>query len=206
MKRTATLLGLLVLVACSSSSTPDAGAPAAPTLGTTIVDRMGRAGVNTALTDPFNDLGSATPPYTESAAKDHYNSISDPTQWSSNFKSWIESNIAILDGLDGVCGNQFIFNFMGSGAYSTLASVLVDDRLYVNTASGTCTTYLGVEANYVGVTNTDCGGRTPLENTIDETYSLLAIGALTGVTNGITSSGTATASLNVFPFLQPPPN
>ena len=203
MTRTLTVFGLLVLAACSSSTTPSTPPPA-PTLGTTIVDRMGRAGVNTALTDPFDTL---EPTYTEGAAKDAYNLVSSPSEWSTSFKSWIEGNLAILDGLDGVCGNQFIFGFMGSSAYSTLASGLVDDQLYLNTASGTCSTYLGVEANYVGaIPNHDCGGRTPLENTIDETYSLLAIGAPSGVTNGITSSATASASLTTFPFLPPPPN
>ncbi|MGO9830604.1 MAG: hypothetical protein ACLPJH_10725 [Myxococcaceae bacterium] len=206
MIRRLTVFVFLLLAACSSTTTPPTPPPA-PTLGTTIVDRMGRAGVNTALTDPFDTLGTASPPLTENAAKDLYNSISTPSQWSTNFKSWIEGNLAILDGLDGVCGNQFIFGFMGTSAYATLAGVLVDDQLYLNTASGTCSTYLGVEANYVGaIPNSDCGGRTPLENTIDETYSLLAVGAPSGVTSGITSSATATASLTAFPFLQPPPN
>ena len=47
-------------------------------------------------------------------------------------------------------------------------------------------------------------GRTPLENSIDVTYSLVAIGAFTGVTNGITSDADGTASLTVFPFLDRP--
>jgi hypothetical protein len=202
MTKTLSLLGVLVVAACNSPTAPNN--PPAPTLGTTIIDRMGRAAVNTALTDPFDTLGGATPPYTEPAAKDRYNAVSDSTQWSSNFKSWITGNLAILDGLDGVCGNQFIADFSGT-RYDTLATVLADDQLYLNTASGTCTTYLGVEANYVKVIlNNDCGGRTPLENTVDETYSLLAIGMTSGVTNGISSDTDHTASTTAFPFLQPP--
>ncbi len=67
-----------------------------------------------------------------------------------------------------------------------------------------CNQYLAVEANAIGIANTDCGGRTPLENTIDVTYSVVAVGALSGVTNGVTSDADGTASLTVFPFLDRP--
>ncbi len=195
--RSLPLLVALVLAACSSSP---ASNPPAPTLGTVITDRMGRAAVNTALTNPFDTVAGSSP----NAIKDAYNAVADPSLWSSTFKAHIKSNLAILDGLDGTCGNQFIADATAP-RYDTLASVLVDDQLYLNTASGTCTTYLGVEANAVGVIlNSYCGGRTPLENTIDETYSLLAIGAPSGVTNGILSDADATASLSVFPFLAAP--
>jgi hypothetical protein len=193
------LFGVLALAACSSSSTPSTPPPA-PTLGSTIADRMGRAAVNTALTNPFDTVtGSST-----NAVKDAYNAVSDPTLWSSMFKGYIKSNLAILDSLDTVCGNQLIADATGS-RYDTLAGVLVDDQLYLNTASGTCSIYLGVEANAVNaIPNSDCGGRTPLENTIDETYSLLAIGAPSGVTNGILSDADSTPSLSAFPFLGAP--
>ncbi len=199
MKNTrTTLLGVLVLAACSSSTTPTT--PAAPTLGTRIADRMGRAAVNTALTNPFDTVTGSSP----NAVKDAYNSVADPTMWSSMFKANIKSNLAILDGLDATCGNQLIADAT-SPRYDTLAGVLVDDQLYLNTASGTCQVYLGVEANAVNaIHNSDCGGRTPLENTIDETYSLLAIGMASGVTNGIISDTDHTASLSDFPFLQSP--
>jgi hypothetical protein len=200
MSRTLTLLAVLSLTACSSnSSNPN---PAAPTLGTTITDRMGRAAVNTALTNPFDTVAGSSP----NAVKDAYNAAVDPTMWSGMFKGYIQSNLAIFDGLDTVCGNQFLADAT-SPRYSTLAGVLVDDELYLNTASGTCQVYLGVEANAVNaIPNTDCGGRTPLENTIDETYSLLAIGQPSGVTNGITSHAGTAPSLTAFPFLGPPTN
>jgi len=122
------------------------------------------------------------------------------------FSSLIASNLAILDGLDGVCGNQL--NLAGptpvAGRYKALANILADDQLYVNTASGTCNQYLAVETTAIGIANTDCGGRTPLENSIDVTYSVVAVGALTGVTNGITSDADGTAALTVFPFLDRP--
>jgi hypothetical protein len=197
MIRSLGLLGALVLGACSSNSTNN---PSAPALGATIVDRMGRAAVNTALTNPFDTVPGSSP----NAVKDAYNAVVDPTAWSGLFKADIKSNLAILDGLDRNCGNQFIAD-ASSTRYDTLAGVLVDDQLYLNTASGTCGTYLGVEANAVNVIpNTDCGGRTPLENTIDETYSLLAIGATSGVTNGILADADSTPSLSAFPFLGAP--
>lgn len=201
MKRSLTLLGVLALAACGSSSTTPP--PVAPHLGAMIVDRMGRAAVNTALTNPFDTVAGSSP----NAVKDAYNAVADPTMWSSMFKGYIMSNLAIFDGLDTVCGNQFIAD-ASAPRYGTLASVLVDDELYLNTASGACSIYLGVEANAVNaIPNTDCGGRTPLENTIDETYSLLAIGKPSGVTNGIVSHvipPNTPASLSAFPFLPPP--
>jgi hypothetical protein len=54
------------------------------------------------------------------------------------------------------------------------------------------------------VAPTDCGGRTPLENTIDVTYSALVTGMASGVTNGITSSADGNANTTTFPFLGAP--
>jgi hypothetical protein len=57
-----------------------------------------------------------------------------------------------------------------------------------------------VEANATTIIpNTDCGGRTPLEDVIDETYSLLAIGATSGVSDGVALDSTVTT--DTFPFL-----
>jgi hypothetical protein len=181
--------------------------PAPPALGAQI-DRMGRPGVNTALTDPFDIVTTKT----EDAVKDAYNAEADPTKWAAEFQPWITTNLAILDALDtGAttgCGNQLLYDNTATGAakYAKLAGVLVDDRLYLNTklpAGGTlnCTQYLGVEANAVGVTNSDCGGRALSYDVIDTTYSVLAAGALTGVTDGVASDSTFTTT---FPFLAPP--
>jgi hypothetical protein len=192
---------LLALAACGSdngnnNNTP----PPVPTLGATQVDRMGRAGVNTALTDPF-DIETSTP----DQVKGGYNAARDPTQWGTQFKALIAKNLAILDSLDTVCGNQLLAGATAvAGRYDTLASVLADDRLYVRTDKTTCTTYLGVEANAVGIANNDCGGRTPLYNTIDVTYSALAIGAFSGVTNGFTSDSEGNPNATTFPFLGTP--
>ncbi len=119
--------------------------------------------------------------------------------------------LAVYDALDGKCGNHLVEGKQDGGpaeAYGTLAAVLTDDQIYVDTAVTTCKQYLAVELEAVGIIPAsaarDCGGRTPTENIIDETYSALAAGALTGVTNGITSKANGTANQTTFPFLGVP--
>lgn len=181
-----------------SCPTPPAGQPAEGPQ----IDRMGRAAINTALIGPFLDPGLGGP---RGALQDTYNGAAIPGQWNERFSHEIAANLAIYDGLDRTCGNQLLAgDTAAAGRYSALAGVLADDQLYVNTASGTCQIYLGVEGNAVGITNDDCGGRTPLEDTIDVSYSVLAVGALSGVTDGIDSDTDGTASLDDFPFYAPP--
>ena len=181
------------------------GNPPPPSLGAVQVDRAGRAGVTTALANPFFRESVAREQAEHDVILDDYNAASDPSKWVTEFSSLLETNLAVFDGLDGVCGNQLLADpAKGAGRYKALADVLADDQLYVNTASGTCNQYLAVEANALGIRNTDCGGRTPLENTIDITYSVLATGALTGVTNGLTKDADGTASITAFPFLDRP--
>ena len=194
LTKLAALLFMTVVPGCNDSSTPPP-----PALGVQI-DRIGRAGVNTALVDPFN-LNAAS----KGANQDAYNAAAVPSQWGSSFGGRIAANMAIFDGVDTVCGNQLLAGPAASaGRYDALAGILADDQLYLNTRSGTCGQYLAVEANAVGITNDDCGGRTPLEDTIDTTYSLLAAGVLAGVTDGVPIDGDGTASLTDFPFLDQP--
>ena len=201
MNRPLILAALVSVLAACGSDNGNNTPPPKPTLGATQIDRMGRAGVNTALTDPFDIVSGMTP----NQVKDSYNLLSDPSTWSTHFKGNIATNLAILDSLDTLCGNQLLAGPSAvAGRYDTLAGVLVDDRLYVRTDKTTCTTYLGVEANAVGLTNDDCGGRTPLYNTIDVTYSALAIGQFSGVTNGFTSDSEGNPNATTFPFLGPP--
>jgi hypothetical protein len=172
--------------------------PPPPALGAQI-ERMGRAAVNTALIGPFL-------PQTDRGAKqDAYNAASDPSSWGGMFAMEIASNLAIYDGIDAVCGNQLLAGTTTEpGRYDALAAVLADDELYVNTGSGTCETYFGVEANALGFSNSDCGGRTPLEDTIDVTYSALGTPSFGGVTDGIPSDADGTASASNFPFYDVP--
>jgi hypothetical protein len=181
------------------------GNPERPSISNDQIDRMGRAGVNTAVTNPFF---RASVPEEEEAHEeilDEYNAADDMSEWDDLFSEELATNLAILDALDTVCGNQLLAGpDPVEGRYDGLASVLADDQLYVNTESGDCQQYLAVEANFLGITNDDCGGRTPLEDTIDTTYSLLAAGALSGVTDGIPVDADGTASLTAFPFLDVP--
>ena len=188
----------------TGTQTSDAGIPAVPALGTQI-DRMGRAAVNTALNNEFGSVGgNAAMMASAGMAKDRYNFDRNPSDWPTNWVPTIEQSLAVFDGLDGVCGNQLAFGALGNPGYATLATVLANDTIWLNTASATCTTYLAVEANALGVTNTDCGGRGLLYNTIDVTFNALA-GTLSftnppgPVTNGITMPTSPPST--TFPFL-----
>lgn len=199
------LLVLALPVICGCNGGSDSNFPARPALSSTQIDRMGRAGVNTALTNPFYRESVAEELENHEIVVDEYNASSTRSQWAAEFAPEIAGNLAILDSLDTVCGNQLLAGSSATaGRYDTLANVLADDQLYVNTDSGTCGQYLAVEANAVGVTNSDCGGRTPLEDTIDTTYSVLAAGVLSGVGDGISADADGTASLTEFPFLAAP--
>lgn len=169
-----------------------------PTLGKQI-DRMGRPAINTAANNTFEADDAKA-----GIAKNAYNEASDPTQWAS-FATEISRNLAILDSLDTVCGNQLVADGMKNdpSRYATLSGVLADDRLYVNAAGASCTTYLAVEADFVGVKNTDCGGRTLSYDVIDASYTALATGKLDGsVGDGVPIS--ASAEGTQFPYMAAP--
>ena len=206
MNRTILTGAFALLVACGGSSNPSK-----PALGATQVDRMGRAAVNTALTNPFG----LVPSKTTDQSKDDYNAAKDPASWGASFKGEIQTHLAIFDGIDGNCGNQLAAGATVDGTrYAGLATVLADDQLYVATDKTTCGLYLAVEADAVGLApgNGDCGGRTPVEDTIKETYSLLVIGKPSGITDGLPTTGMTGfgadaeggANAIAFPFLGPP--
>ncbi len=203
---TLVLLTSTVLIACNGDSDgDDSGFPSPPRLSSTQIDRMGRAGVNTALTAPFFRESVPEEQEGHDVIADDYNAAGNSARWGDLFAPEIASNLAILDSLDTVCGNQLLAGTtVSANRYTALSEILADDKLYVNTASGSCAQYLAVEANAVGITNGDCGGRTPLEDSIDTTYSLLAAGALSGVDDGIPVDADGTASLTSFPFLATP--
>lgn len=183
--------------------------PAAPAIGGTQLDRMARAGVNTALTDPF---------FTDKTAhemkQDAYNKA--PVAMWSTFAAQFETALAVYDGLDGVCGNQpspAAGNPDGgaSSVYGPLAGVLANDQLLVDTRPSTCDSpgnYLAVEVAVItGGTPATCGGRTPLDSAIDITYAVLSGDLAGGVTDGVTKEADPaanSASLTAFPFLGAP--
>jgi hypothetical protein len=190
---------LAPLAACGDDDDEDDKPPPVPTLGT-MLERMGRPAINTALNNTFAADATAA-----GTAKDNYNKAA-VTAWSGNSTEFAK-NLAILDSLDTNCGNQLLAGTTATaGRYNTLAGVLADDKLYVNSASSTCTQYLAVEANAVNaVPNNDCGGRTLTYDVIDTSYSVLAVGALTGVGDDINSDPDGNIHSNTaFPFLAAP--
>ncbi len=174
------------------------GNPAAPALGSQI-DRFGRPAINTALNHTF-DVDAAK----KDAAKDAYNADKLAAKWSATYTPEFATNLAILDSLDTVCGNQaFAGNDPIAGRYNTLAGVLADDRVWVKTDATSCTTYLAVEANAtMFLPNGDCGGRKLAYDVIDESYSLLAIGMVAGVGDGIAADEDTNGA--AFPYLAAP--
>lgn len=205
-------------VGCGDDTTSSGGGmdmavsmfPAAPAIGGTQLDRMGRAGVNTALTDPF---------FTDKTAhemkQDAYNKAPE-SMWQS-FVPQFAASLGILDGLDGICGNQPLADAGGAdggsgGEYGTLASILANDQLLLATTVATCDptkNYLAVEIGVItNAAPASCGGRTPLDPAIDVTYAALSGGLLSGVsvTDGVSGEADtgASAQLTTFPFLGAP--
>jgi hypothetical protein len=212
-----------------------AGTP--PTLGPQI-DRMGRPAVNTALNALLNPVAADV-----TTQKDNYNHAADSTMWATTILNGsqtvvaeFKANLAVFDVLDqglatvpgAGCGNQLLYNGTAAGggaaaatSYDTLAGILADDRLYVDTSKGTCTRYLSLEvdAATAGATaHTDCGGRALSYDVMDFTYSVL-----TGGVNAFTTDMAKTPIVNdgggvtrvvahgdisdtTFPFLGPPTN
>ncbi|HEY2517749.1 MAG TPA: hypothetical protein VGI39_43065 [Polyangiaceae bacterium] len=196
-------------------TTPDTGTgsetgggnPAPPALGT-LVDRMARPAINTALNHAFD--GNAT---TAGAAKDAYNADTDAGGWVPAYSGQFAANLAILDSLDkgalandgGGCGNQpYADPDAGADRYKTLSSVLAADMLWLNTASTTCSQYLAVELNATNVmANTDCGGRALPYDVIQTTYSIVSGVGLTGFGSGV-SAVAAKTNGTTFPYLAAP--
>jgi hypothetical protein len=188
----------VALAGCSSDDDGGISDPPPPAVGAQI-ERMGRAAINTALIGPFLEQAQ------RGAMQDVFNAESDPASFA-DFAGEIAANLAIYDALDTVCGNQLLAGDEPvAGRYDALAGVLADDQLYVNTDSGTCEAYLAVEADFLGNTNDDCGGRTPLYDTIDVSYDVLS--GASGVTDGIPEDADDTdspSSSSSFPFYGEP--
>jgi hypothetical protein len=179
-----------------SGGADSGGTPPPPTLGAQ-VDRFGRPAVNTALNKTF------TADSTRDPARDGYNADNNLPGWVGAYKDEVARNLGIYDGLDQNCHNQvFHDDDAGAGRYDTLASVLADDRQWLNTGSTTCTTYLAVELNATNVSpNTDCGGRKLTYDVIDTTYSVVS--GTTGVGDGIAAVDAKTNG-TTFPYLANP--
>ena len=176
-----------------------AAIPAPPALGTQI-DRFGRPAINTALNAVFEPDADV-----RGTKKDEWNADSSPAEWSTKYKAEIAKNLAVLDALDGTCGNQIAAaEALTAARYDVLATVLANDRLWVKTDAEECTAYLAVEANAVGSENSDCGGRRLSYDAIDVSYSALAAGDPTGALVGDGVEADADTMGAAFPYLAAP--
>lgn len=191
--------GAIALLGCSGQSEGvhhDGGSldgapiPPPPALGAQI-DRMGRPLIGTAL------IGAFAAAQDQAAMRDAYNRAPDPAAWptamistSATIQAEMEHNLAVFDAFDiGVttitnagCGNAVRYQTPPMPAsYRVAAGLFVDDELFVDTAFTSCPIYLALEMQYattgVGTkAHTTCGGRTPSQDVIDLTYSMLAAG------------------------------
>jgi hypothetical protein len=126
---------------------------------------------------------------------------------SAQFIPEIQKGLALYDGFDGVCGNQLLAkNDVASTRYHALAVLLTDDRLWVNSASASCTQFFAVELARLTEQHAllnDCGGRTPNYNASNVWRSLLVKGTTSGVDDGL-DHDEHEPSATAFPFLAAP--
>lgn len=198
-------------VSCSFPQSCDANTgscanPAPPSLTSAPIDRMGRPGINTVLTNPFDQYrpqGGTTPTESGDTTRDRYNKDGTVTGWTATWVQAIKLNLAILNGLDGGnCSNQLAQTAAGAGMpYSFLAGVLANDALQVDTSKMSCNTYLAVESAALGTSNNECGGRTLSMDVIDTTFAYLVTGGSPPLSDGIAQG---TVPLTAFPFLTSP--
>jgi hypothetical protein len=176
------------------------------------IDRLGRGTINVAVTNPFDlDYTMQGAGATRDATRDAYNQDKDEMNWRTKWTPALKKTLAIYDGADTMCGNQFAAGMtVDMNRYNTLAGALADDRLYLNTDSGVCNQYLGVELNALGVANTDCGGRTPTFDVVDLMYTAATVGpagfnmdGTFAITDGVTKEAEPQPA-TTFPYLTAP--
>ena len=162
------------------------------------VDRMGRPLTGNAMLSPLaqDDMSDRL--------KEDYNA--SPTANADRFVPEIEKTLGLYDGFDGICGNGWLASQQPEVRYRELAKLLADDRLWVNSRSTRCETFMAVE--FVSLEGNsaaaaDCGGRTPLSDAVDVYRSLLASGKSSGVNDGV-DRDEREHSVSKFPFLAEP--
>ncbi|MBS0421163.1 MAG: DUF4331 family protein [Proteobacteria bacterium] len=167
------------------------------TLGPTRqIDREGRPLTGNAL------LGLFASEAVSNALKEEYNAATPQT--AARFIPEIQKALGKYDAFDGHCGNALLTRH--DPQYREMATLLADDRLWVNSASGVCTQLFGVElsmlAGYEDLLD-DCGGRTPNYDSVNVYRSLLVDGTFAGVDDGIHEDDRV-HSTTQFPFLAAP--
>jgi len=179
----------------------------------------------------FNGAGNLAPSNDADRAQleDDYNADTDENSWGDTYTNLFAANLAVLDSLDsgiggldevtscengaGSCGNADT-----PGCYDTLAGALADDRLWLRVDGTGCssspadfpTGYLAVELDFLAtaglappeLNNDGCGGRRPIDDVIDITYTLVATGGT--VPFGDAVDAPAGLHPETFPYLAPP--
>jgi hypothetical protein len=162
------------------------------------LDRMGRPLTGNAL------LGTLAAAIVSDKLKEDYNRATPAT--AARFVPEMEKTLGLYDGFDGKCGNQLLAGkVVSAGRYRQLATLLGDDRLWVNSASKVCTHFFAVElAELTGqrALANDCGGRSPTYSAANIYRSLLANGKPVGIDDGLTRDEHDHSS-TAFPFLAP---
>jgi hypothetical protein len=164
------------------------------------IDRMGRPLTGNAL------LGTIATAEASNGLKEAYNAATPAT--SGRFVEEIEKGLQLYDGFDGKCGDQLLYDASAAAAqrYRPMATLLADDRLWINGASSTCTQLFAVElAALPGheALAKDCGGRAPTYDAVNVYRSLLVDGSFTRVSDGLHADEVAPSDA-VFPFLAAP--
>jgi hypothetical protein len=164
------------------------------------LDRMGRPLTGNAL------LGTLATAEVSDKLKEDYNRATPAT--AARFVPEIENALGLYDGFDGKCGNQLLADrkAAGAGRYRALATLLADDRLWVNGASGVCTQLFAVELAQLmnqSALRSDCGGRAPTYSAANVYRSLLATGAPQSIDDGLMRDEHEHSS-TTFPFLAAP--
>lgn len=164
----------------------------APLQAGVAIDRMGRALTGNALIGTFDSEAASD------ARKHQYNQA--PQEVWALFAPDLAETLAIYDGFDGRCGNQWLANRAdGAGRYTRLAMLLADDRLWIDSRVKACTGSFGVELGQAR----NCGGRPPTHDAVDVFRSLLVNGASAGVDDGVDRDDRRHSDSD-FPFLAPP--
>ena len=159
------------------------------------LDRMGRTLTGNALVGLFD------PDEEADRRKEQYNRA-EQKDWAS-FVPDIQKSLALYDGFDGVCGNQWLASRESTPArYLALARLLADDRLWVDTRRAQCRGYMAVE-QAGKARSSDCGGRTPESDAVDVYRSLLVNGTQSGVEDGVVRDDKVHSAVD-FPFLAAP--
>jgi uncharacterized protein DUF4331 len=161
------------------------------------VDRAGRPLTGNALLAPL------APDAISDRLKERYNRAEPGT--SAQFVADIQRSLGLYDGYDGVRGNQWLADMRSTGGmrYRRLATLLADDRLWVNSASATCRHLFAVElAQLSGRRDLagDCGGRTPNSDASNIYRSLLAAGNTDAINDSVHHDDHVHSDVK-FPFL-----